>query len=96
MAVWFEGTDGLSNSVDYELAVQTAGAGLRVESTVQAYLDSPGEGIAEGIHELYRKRSLPMDLASVCSEIQGHVSDLIALDDPLPAMGFARQPMTST
>ena len=90
MSAYFEGTDGLSNSVDYELAVQTAGAGLQVESTVQAYLDLPGEGIAEGIHELYRKQSVPMDLASVCGEIQGHVSDLIALEDPLPAVGFAR------
>jgi hypothetical protein len=91
MATWTEGTDGWSNSVDYELTVQTAGARLQVESTVQAYLDSPREGIAEGIHELYRKQSVPMDLASVCGEIHGHVSDLIALDDPLPAVGFARR-----
>jgi hypothetical protein len=88
MATWIEGTDGWSNSVDYELAVQTAGAGLQVESIVQACLDSPGEGLAEGIHELYRKQSVALDLASVCGEIQGHAAALIALNDPLPAVGF--------
>ena len=67
---WSDGPDDLSNSVAHELAVQTAGAGLQVESAVLAYLDLPGEGIAEGFHELYRNQSLSMDLTSACHEIQ--------------------------
>jgi hypothetical protein len=70
--------------------VQTAGAGLQVESTVRAYLDSPGQGLAEGTHELYRKQSVPVDLASVCGELRKQVADLIAFDDPQPAAGFLR------
>lgn len=71
--------------MDYELAVRTAGAGLQVESIVQACLDVPGHGLAEGTHDLYRKQSVPVDLAAVCGEIRKHVADLIAFDDPQPA-----------
>jgi hypothetical protein len=67
---WSEENADWSNSVDYELAVRTAGAGLQVESIVQACLDVPGHGLAEGTHDLYRKQSVPVDLAAVCGEIR--------------------------